>query len=187
MSGSVRTGSLNTTLINAAGDIAVAAGHDVDALDLGTFHLPLYDGDIEQTHGVPVAATELASRVAQADAVLIASPEYNGGPSGLLKNSIDWATRAEMTVFAGKPIGLLCATPGSKGGMVGIGVMTSIFTHMMLDLHGEPFSLAKAYDALEDGALNATESARLGAWLADVLAPLTTDESDRSDRSGQAE
>lgn len=175
MSGSVRTGSLNTTLVNAAGDIAVAAGHDVDALDLGAFHLPLYDGDLEQTHGLPIAAADLGSRIALADAVLIASPEYNGGPSGLLKNSIDWATRAEMTVFAGKPIGLMCATPGSKGGMVGIGVMQAIFTHMMLDLHDEPFSLPKAYEALEDDRLNATESARLGAWLADVLAPLSAD------------
>ncbi len=172
MSGSVRQGSLNTTLINAAGDLAVAAGHDVDALDLGSFALPLYDGDFETNHGIPAGATELADRIRQADAILIASPEYNGGPSGLLKNTIDWITRVEMTVLAEKPVGLLAASPGGNGGSHGIGVMTSIFSYMSLALHGEAFSLPKAYEKLEDGALNAEETARLGTWLDGVLAPL---------------
>ncbi len=174
MSGSVRRGSLNTTLVNAAGDLAVAAGHDVDALDLGSFALPLYDGDFEETHGVPPAAMSLAERVQQADAIFIASPEYNGGPSGLLKNTIDWITRVEMTVLANKPIGLLAASPGSKGGAHGIGVMRSLCAYMSLSLHEDAFSLPKAYDKLADGALNDEETARLETWVASVLAPLSS-------------
>lgn len=168
--GSVRSGSLNTDLLTVAGDLAVAAGADVDHLDLGAYALPIYDGDFEATHGIPVAAVELTDRLAKADGILIASPEYNGGPSALLKNTIDWITRVDMVAFQNRPIGLLAATPGSKGGVHSLGILESILTWMKTDVHQPHFSLPKANDVIVDGVIADDERARLDAWIRDFVA-----------------
>ncbi len=164
-SGSVRTGSVNTALLNSAAAFVEAAGHEIDAIDLGADDIPIYNGDFQDEHGIPAAVEAIAARVGSADGLLIACPEYNGGPTALLKNTIDWITRVEMTHFAGKPIGLLAASPGGGGGGHGLGLVTQIFTYMRCDLHDETFSLAKAFDAIVDGAVAGDESARLNAWV----------------------
>lgn len=164
-SGSVRLNSVNTALVNSASALVEAAGHEVDAINLGAAQLPVYDGDVQNTHGIPMAAEAMATRIANADGLLIASPEYNGGPSPLLKNTIDWVTRVEMTLFADKPIGLLAASPGGGGGAHGLGILTQIFTYMRCTLHEEPFTLPKAFDAITDGAVGGDDAARLSTWV----------------------
>ncbi len=171
-SGSVRVGSVNTALLNSAAAFATAAGHEVDAIDLGAAQLPLYDGDVQANHGIPMAAQAMAERIASADGVLIASPEYNGGPSPLLKNTIDWVTRVEMTLFAGKHIGLLAASPGGGGGAHGLGIVTQIFTYMQCDLHDETFTLPKAFEVIADGEVGGDDADRLSAWVDAYVAHL---------------
>lgn len=171
-SGSVRVGSINTAVVNSAASLVAAAGHDIDAIDLGAAQLPIYDGDIQENHGVPMAAEAMAARIAAADGVLIGSPEYNGGPSPLLKNTIDWVTRVEMTLFAGKRIGLLAASPGGGGGAHGLGILTQIFTYMQCDLHDETFTLPKAFEVIADGNLTGDDADRLSAWVDSYVASL---------------
>lgn len=163
-SGSARQGSLNTALARSAGEIAAESGSTIDEVDLGAMALPIFDGDWETIHGVPVAAANLAARVQAADAVLIGSPEYNGGPTALLKNAIDWVTRVEMSAFQGRKIGLLAATPGQKGGQHSLDIVESIFNWMHCDVH-ETFSLPKAHEAIVDGALIGEERQRLAIWV----------------------
>jgi NAD(P)H-dependent FMN reductase len=115
ISGSLRRGSYNTLLLRAAAQWLPA---DV-SLDIQTLHgIPLYDADLETAEGIPAAVTQLKERIAAADGVLLATPEYNNGIPGVFKNAIDWASRPPADtrrVFAGKAIALMGASPGGFG------------------------------------------------------------------------
>lgn len=171
ISGSVRSGSLNVALAQAALSTAESAGADVDYIDLGAYPLPIYHGTMEELHGTPASAIALTERLATADGLLIASPEFNGGPSGLLKNTIDWITRVNMTAFQSSRIGLMSATPGSKGGLHNLGILESIFTWMQCTTH-ESFSLPKAQDELLEGAPSVALSERLDTWVGSFLSEI---------------
>lgn len=111
ISGSLRAGSLNTALLRAAQQ---AAGPEV-SLEIVTLHgIPLYDGDLEDSTGIPAAVTALKGKIFASDGVLLATPEYNGGVPGVFKNAIDWLSRGEDSkkVYQGRPFALLGATPG---------------------------------------------------------------------------
>ena len=85
LSGSLRQSATNRKLLREAARLFDPASF-VEA-DL---NLPLYDGDLEEGEGIPAAVKTLADQIAQADAVIISTPEYNKGPSGVLKNALDW-------------------------------------------------------------------------------------------------
>jgi NAD(P)H-dependent FMN reductase len=125
-SGSSRTGSLNQALLNLAVREAQARGTEVTAIRLSDFDLPIYDGDLEQG-AFPGAARELKALFRAHHGFLIASPEYNGSVSGLLKNAIDWASRptdgeglTALSAFRGKVAGLVGASISPFGGLRGI-------------------------------------------------------------------
>lgn len=111
ISGSLRQDSLNRKLIREAARIGAAASY-VEA-DL---RLPLYDGDLEAESGIPEAVQTLTDQIAAADAVVISTPEYNKGISGVLKNALDWVSRTKPTPWAGKPVAIMSATAGRAGG-----------------------------------------------------------------------
>ena len=81
----------------------------------GSLRLPLYDGDLEDT-GIPAEVTALAEAVVAADALLIACPEYNKGPPGVLKNALDWLSRVRPNPIWSKPLAIVSATAGRAGG-----------------------------------------------------------------------
>jgi chromate reductase, NAD(P)H dehydrogenase (quinone) len=89
VSGSLRADSYNTALLRAAAAVA-PAGVEVE-LWQGLADLPAYDQDLETD--VPAAVRRLREEWAAADAILFATPEYNGSVPGLLKNAVDWASR----------------------------------------------------------------------------------------------
>ena len=109
--GSLRTGSLNRALLRAAVELA-PEGLTLETLDLRP--IPLYDGDVEAA-GLPEPVQRLRARIAAADGLLIATPEYNSSIPGVLKNAIDWASRPPDQPCAGKPLATLGATPGGFG------------------------------------------------------------------------
>jgi len=115
ISGSLRKGSFNTALLRAAIELAP----DGCTIEIGSIHgIPLYDGDVEATEGVPIEVTELQDRIAAADGLLLTTPEYNNSVPGVLKNAIDWLTRPPnelQRVFHGKPVAVIGATPGGFG------------------------------------------------------------------------
>jgi chromate reductase len=110
--GSLRQDSYNRALLRAARELA-PEGMIVDVFDLAP--IPLYNADVEaQGDPDPVAAFKRA--IQQADAVLIATPEYNHGVPGVTKNAIDWASRPPRNaVLSGKPVGIMGASPGITG------------------------------------------------------------------------
>jgi chromate reductase len=119
IAGSAREGALSVRLRNAARQVADAAGAQTSLLDLRALALPIYDGDIEATQGVPAAAQTLRDAIAGHDAVLIVTPEYNGFPTPLLINAFDWLSRLKdgLATTADKPVALLASSPGLLGGL----------------------------------------------------------------------
>ena len=112
IAGSLRRGSYNRGLIRAAIELA-PAGARVIPYDL--IDLPLYNGDVE-AEGDPEPVAAFKKAIAKADALLIASPEYNHCIPGVLKNAIDWASRpARASVLTGKPVAIMGASTGRGG------------------------------------------------------------------------
>ncbi len=115
LSGSLRHGSFNTSLLRAAATLMPADA----TLDIRTLHgIPLYDGDVETNSGIPAPVAALKEAVASAQGVLLATPEYNNGIPGVFKNGIDWLSRPPADIkriFGDKPFTLIGASPGGFG------------------------------------------------------------------------
>ena len=116
-SGSARRDSLNKKFLVVAVAAAREAGAEVTLLDLNDLPLPLYHGDLEDESGLPENARKLIALIASHDALLIASPEYNSMFTPLLKNTLDWCTRADDDPFPGKVAAVISASPGAFGGV----------------------------------------------------------------------
>lgn len=113
--GSARRDSFNRKFLAVAVQAAREAGGEVTLLDLNEYVLPLYHGDLEDASGMPENATKLVKLIAEHDALLIASPEYNSMITPLLKNTIDWCSRADDEPFPGKVAAVISASPGGFG------------------------------------------------------------------------
>lgn len=115
IAGSLRKASYNAALLRAAADLA-PPGCRIEVASIRG--IPLYDGDVEAAEGVPPAVTELKSRIASADGLLLVTPEYNNSLPGVFKNAIDWLSRPPddiERVFGNRPVGIMGATPGMGG------------------------------------------------------------------------
>ena len=133
LSGSSRQGSVNTQLLDAATAAARELGAEVTYLDLRALALPIYDGDLEATDGLPEGCIALKKALASHHALLIASPEYNGFFSPLLKNAIDWASRPQAgqpSPFSGRVAALLAASPGALGGIRGLPAIRQLLCNL---------------------------------------------------------
>ena len=131
--GSTREGSLNKRLIRVAAEAARAAGGEVTLVDLRDYPMPSYDGEIESGQGLPETAHALKDVFKAHSGLLISAPEYNGGMSGMLKNTIDWISRRGhddriVAAFSGKFAGIMSASPGALGGLRGLGQLRHVLT-----------------------------------------------------------
>lgn len=112
IAGSLRQASYNRALVRAVSERA-PDGMSITIHDL--IDVPLYNGDVEAA-GDPPGVAAFKQAIAAADGVLIATPEYNHGVPGVMKNAIDWASRpARAAPLGGKPVGLIGASPGQTG------------------------------------------------------------------------
>jgi NAD(P)H-dependent FMN reductase len=115
ISGSLRKQSFNSGLLRAA----VEAAPDQCSLTIGTIKgIPLYNADVEESEGIPTAVESLKRLIADADGLLMVTPENNNSMPGVFKNAIDWLTRPpedRSRIFGNIPVGLMGATPGNFG------------------------------------------------------------------------
>jgi chromate reductase len=113
--GSLRQGSFNQMLLRAVVEMAPpGTAVAVDSIR----EIPLYDADVEATEGMPPVVQRLKDRIANADGLLIVTPEYNNSIPGVLKNAIDWLSRPAEDiprVFRGRPVAVIGASTGAGG------------------------------------------------------------------------
>lgn len=109
--GALRAASTNRLLL-AEARLAFGEATQLEA----NLRLPLYDGDLEDRDGIPPEVQALADQIAAADAVVIATPEYNKSLPGVLKNALDWVSRTKGGPFRDKPVAIISAADGRAGG-----------------------------------------------------------------------
>ncbi len=149
--GSLRRGSYNLSLLRACAELVP----DGTTLEIATIRdVPLYDGDVEAESGIPEPVRALKDRVAAADGLLIATPEYNNSIPGVIKNAIDWMSRPPRDirrVFGGKPVAIVGATPGQGGTRLSqtawLPVLRTLGTRPFFDV---PVYVTKAAEVFDD-------------------------------------
>lgn len=180
--GSTRAESFNKKLVRIAANAAKAAGAVVTTIDLRDFPMPLYDGDLESSSGVPETANKLKELMVAQDGFLIASPEYNSSITAVLKNTIDWVSRPApgeppLVAFTGKVATLMSASPGALGGLRGLVHLRAILGNIGVIVLPDQMAISKANDAMNaDGSLKDAKQQStiegLGHKLATFLAKL---------------
>lgn len=174
--GSLRTASHNKKLIRIAAARARLAGAEVTDLDLRDLPMPLYDGDIEREQGLPPNAKLFKRMLVEHHGILVSSPEYNSAFSAVLKNAIDWGSRAEpneppLVAFKGKIAGIMAASPGNLGGVRGLAALRLVLSNIGMIVVPTQLAIARANDAFEaDGSLkDESQRASIEAIAADVV------------------
>jgi NAD(P)H-dependent FMN reductase len=147
---SLRKGSFNRKLIAQAAEILKSSpGVELDLADYRAFEMPIYDGDLEEASGIPAGGQEFIRRIQGARALVISTPEYNGGIPGTLKNAIDWASRTDPIPFDGKPILLLGASPGGFGAVRGLWHTRVPLEAIGALVYPEMFGIPRAHQAFD--------------------------------------
>ncbi len=181
LAGSLRSQSYNKTLVKIAAKGAEEQGANVVYVDLADYPIPLFSEDLE-AEGTPAAVNDLKSLFAQSQGMLIASPEYNGSISGVLKNVLDWLSRPSQGVgigsaFDGKVAGIMAASPGGLGGLRGLGHVRDILNNLGTIVSPKQVTVPAAYGAFDDdgGLVDAELEQRvkaLGAQVASMASRL---------------
>lgn len=157
--GSTRTESYNKKTVKVAVEGARKSGSEVTYIDLRDYPLPFYDGDLEESGGLPENAKKLKKLFIENEGFLISTPEYNSSITGVLKNTLDWVSRKEtpdepaLVCFKGKVICLMSASPGGFGGMRSLITARSILSNIGALVIPEQVSISRAGDAFNpDGS-----------------------------------
>ncbi|MEX2205969.1 MAG: NAD(P)H-dependent oxidoreductase [Myxococcota bacterium] len=167
VAGALRAGSLNRKLLRLAIQVLEKEGAEVDLVDLRALAIPFYDGDVETSSGLPAGAQELVARIAAANGLVIASPEYNFSVPAVLKNAIDWVTRAKPMPLRGKTAVLLSASPSLVGGNRALWVLRMSLEVVGVHVYPDMFSLATAHQAFDEAG--ELEDEALARFLRNVL------------------
>ncbi len=163
ISGSLRKASYNTALLRAVVEL-MPPEMTLEILDLSP--LPMFNQDAEKPF--PEAVLEFRTRLAQADALLIATPEYNSSVSGALKNAIDWASRPPRQPLNGKPVAIIGASTGSFGTLRAQLHLRQILTHVGALPLGKPEVLVARAEQVFDAEGKLIDAAARG-FLRDLL------------------
>jgi len=150
ISGSLRAGSHNTDLLQAAAAVA-PDGIDIELYD-GLKEIPPYDADDDVAGEQPLAVQRLKNALDESDAILIATPEYNSSIPGVLKNALDWASRplAESPI-RNKPAAVLSSSTGMFGGVWAAAETRKVLGALGARSLDDTVAVPKAHERLADG------------------------------------
>jgi chromate reductase, NAD(P)H dehydrogenase (quinone) len=168
ISGSLRRDSHNTRLLMLAGRL-LPPGAQLELYD-GLKAIPPYDADDDDP--APAAVADFRAAIEGADAILIATPEYNGSISGVLKNALDWASRpARESVLRNKPVAVMGATTGMFGAVWAQAETRKVLATIGARVIDREVPVARAQYAWERGDRLAPElEAEIGGVLAELVA-----------------
>ncbi|MEM7299872.1 MAG: NAD(P)H-dependent oxidoreductase [Pseudomonadota bacterium] len=174
--GSCRSGSVNTRL-------AAAIVREIDQqngaptrISLDDYPLPIYNGDDEQSSGVPENAVKLAQMIAAHDGVVIVSPEYNSSLAPLLKNAMDWISRPisvngeAVKPYQNRAYAIASASPGALGGIRGLAQVRQILVSVGASAITEQVAVGSAGSAFDD--LDQLTNDRAKSMLSNMVASL---------------
>jgi NAD(P)H-dependent FMN reductase len=173
--GSTRNASFNRQALNFAVQGAREAGAEVTLIELRDFSLPLYNGDLEESHGLPEAAVRLKALFKSHQGLLIACPEYNSSITPLLKNTLDWVSRPHgeesgLLPYQGKLAALVAASAGNLGGLRGLRHVREILTTLQVLVIPRQMALSQADKELANPDSRAlTGLAETGRALAEAI------------------
>ncbi len=181
-SGSLRRDSYNKQLVEIASEGARKIGVEVTIIELRDFPMPFYDGDLQAFEGFPKGAGEFRQLMMEHHGFLIASPEYNMSMTAVLKNAIDWASRAAsgespQLAFRGKVAALMTTSTGYFGGIRGLSHLRLVLESCGTMVLPEQIAVPKASAAfssegrLSDGKQHDAVE-KLGADVANLLKKL---------------
>jgi NAD(P)H-dependent FMN reductase len=154
---SLSSTSLNHRLAAFTAKLVNEKGGTSDFAPIDQFDCPFYDRDLEVETGPPVGAHRFCERLEAADALIVASPEYNASMPATIKNLIDWVSRFRPQPFNGKQALLMSASPSMVGGNRGLWALRIPFEHLGTRVYPDMFSLAQAHQAWDGDDLKDTE------------------------------
>lgn len=163
--GSVRSGSFNRQLAEAAAKVLALKGADVTMLSLADYPMPILDQNLEKEKGAPDNAIRLARMFAAHDAAFIASPEYNASIPPLLKNTLDWISRVRQVdgeavkPFEGLTVALGAASNGRLGGIRALYHLRAVMMALRTQVVSEQCSIHFAGEAFGEDGMPADETA----------------------------
>lgn len=164
LAGSSRQSSVNKSLAIAACEIASSLGVDAEFVDLADYEMPIYNGDYEAAHSLPDAAIRLKEKFIGCRGFLIASPEYNGSFSSVLKNTIDWMSRKHtddepgMQAYRGKTAAVVAASPGGLGGLRGLVPLRMLLGNIGVTVVPDQLAVGSIHQKLTDGIVTDEET-----------------------------
>lgn len=180
--GSARLDSFNKKLVQIALRGAESSGASCTFLDLREYPLPIYDGDVEASGGLPENAVRLREIFGSHEGLLISTPEYNGSIAPLLKNTLDWVSRSpnaqpDLSPYRGKVAVIMAASPGPLGGLRGLGVVRTLLNNLGVTVLPTQITLRGAHEQFSSSGDLVQEDQRarvagLGAELAETVVKL---------------
>lgn len=146
ISGSLRDASYNSVLLR------LALAQVPDGVEVTTFDeldaLPYFNEDLEAA-GVPAVVAGFRRAIAEADALVVVTPEYNGSTSGVLKNALDWASRGPVRILAGKPVAVMGTSTGRGGAQGGVESVVRILRRTRSEVLDRTLAVPFASEALD--------------------------------------
>ena len=133
IAGSLRKGSYTQQIVRA---LQPLAPEGVEITNFTLHEIPLYNQDIEDEVGFPPPVQKLREAIAQADGLIFATPEYNGGMSGVLKNAIDWASR--QSLLSKRPVTPISGSPGALGATKAQENLRAVLGHLGMYVMSRP-------------------------------------------------
>lgn len=155
LSGSARKDSVNKKLAHAAANLIEGDDIKLTLVEWDDYQFPMYHGDLEARQGMPENAQKFKDLLISADALVIATPEYNSSVTPLLKNAIDWASRPApdeppLIAFRGKVAALMAASPGGLGGIRVLVHLRDILGNIGMHVLPDQVTISGAYDKFDD-------------------------------------
>jgi chromate reductase, NAD(P)H dehydrogenase (quinone) len=169
-SGSARSQALSKRLARASLVAVDSAGGHGTLIDLADFEMPLYRADLEASHGLPDATRQLQALIAGHEALLIASPEYNGSMTPLLVNTLAWCSRADahhpsgsgLAIFADKPAAVVGSSPSARGGLRALIHLRDLLGYLGMVVIPQQLAVPRAHQAFDTSDRLIDEGERAG-------------------------
>ncbi len=186
ISGSNRAESFNSRLLNLVALKSESLGISTNIIEAASFGLEFYSAEVEEKHGLPAAVVSLKRAFNSADAILFATPEYNGFPPGIVKNMLDWVSRrgedeqSPCEVFSNKPVWVISTSPGKGGGARAQKFLATQLEYLGANVQKQTVTIGGAREFFsKSGSIPADINVMIDAFVRDMHQVVSTNKPER--------